>query len=210
MDHKGTKAREESSKLLLERARAVHELGPVFLIGDLNSTDDDCAYMTLTNGKYKETKGQNDTLANLHELNEVCAREYSGRTGMPVSVAESHMILPTHRVMRPGQIMANLKKQQEEKSQNETFYFNDSQYELFSRLKAKGAPGTLSGPYGFRDTLTSFGRGDDFDRAPIRIDFIMPLQGHSVKVLLFAVLSNRFDDGLYISDHRPVLAKISW
>lgn len=210
MDHKGIKSREEASKLLLERARAIRELGPVFLIGDLNSTEDDPAYITLTNSKYKETRGQNDTLANLAELNQVCAKAYSEQTGEPLSTAENHMILPTHRVIRPGQIMANLKKQQEEKQQEEVLYFDDAQYELVTRLRSKGAPHTLSGPYGFRDTLTSFGEGEESVRAPIRIDFIMPLQGHPVQVRLFAVVSNQFDDGLYISDHRPVLAKISW
>ncbi|KAG1059433.1 hypothetical protein G6F42_028320 [Rhizopus arrhizus] len=106
-------------------------------------------------------------------------------------------------------------KRQEEQEQDEKRpkYFLDAHYELTSRLASKGKPGTLSGPYGFRNTLTSFGEGSqDFDRAPIRIDFIMPLESNTahVKVLQSAILCNHFDDGLYISVHRPVLAKLSW
>lgn len=215
MDHVGVQAREEGSKLILERAREASAKGAVILMGDLNSTEDDPAYLCLTNGKYKESKGSNDTLANLQKLNQVCASAYSQKSGEPVRTQENHITLPTHRVIRPGQILANMHKRQEEQEQDEKRpkYFLDAHYELTSRLAAKGKPGTLSGPYGFRNTLTSFGEGSqDFDRAPIRIDFIMPLESNTahVKVLQSAVLCNRFDDGLYISDHRPVLAKLSW
>ncbi|KAI8047099.1 Endonuclease/exonuclease/phosphatase [Gilbertella persicaria] len=211
MDHVGANAREQSSKLILERARPASEYGPVFLLGDLNSTEDDPAYLTLTNSKYRESKGKNDTLANLQELNQVCASAYSGRTGEPVRTAENNMTLPTHRVIRPGQLLANLKKQQQEQKYTE-YYFEDASYELVTRIDSKGDTTTLSGPFGFRDTLTSFGVGNDSDRAPLRIDFIMPLQSNTfkIKVIQFAVLPNQYDDGLYISDHRPVLARISW
>ncbi|CAO0797341.1 unnamed protein product [Mucor circinelloides] len=215
MDHVGVQAREEGSKLILERAREASAKGAVILMGDLNSTEDDPAYLCLTNGKYKESKGSNDTLANLQELNQVCASAYSQKSGAPVRTQENHITLPTHRVIRPGQILANMHKRQEEQEQDEKRpkYFLDAHYELTSRLASKGKPGTLSGPYGFRNTLTSFGEGSqDFDRAPIRIDFIMPLESNTahVKVLQSAILCNQFDDGLYISDHRPVLAKLSW
>lgn len=215
MDHVGIQAREEGSKLLLEKAREAGDKGAVILLGDLNSTEDDPAYLCLTNSKYKNSKGSNDTLSNLQELNQVCASAYSEKSGEPVRTQENHITLPTHRVIRPGQILANMKKQKEQQEhvQNSEKYFLDVHYELISRLRSKGRPGTLSGPYGNRDTLTSFGKGtNDFDRAPIRIDFIMSLESSNVnvKVLQAATLCNRFDDGLYISDHRPVLAKLSW
>lgn len=199
---------------MLERAREASKLGAVFLLGDLNSTEEDPAYVTLTGAKYENAKGNNDTLANLQELNQTCASAYSSKTGNPVRTDDNSITLPTHRVIRPGQILANLRKQQaqEQAQEQEELYFVDANYELLTRLQSKGAPGTLSGPYGFRDTFTSFGEGDEFKRAPIRIDFIMALRCPTVQVKVrhFAVLSNQFDDGLIISDHRPVLARISW
>ncbi|KAI8646678.1 Endonuclease/exonuclease/phosphatase [Parasitella parasitica] len=215
MDHVGIQSREEGSRLIIERAREASEKGAVILLGDLNSTEEDPAYLCLTNGKYKVSKGCNDTLANLQELNQVCASAYSEKSGEPVRVQENHITLPTHRVIRPDQILANLRKQEEQKELDQLNgkYFLDAHYELISRLQSKGRPGTLSGPYGYRNTLTSFGEGtQDFDRSPIRIDFIMPLESDTVnvRVLQSAILCNRFDDGLYISDHRPVFAKLSW
>lgn len=214
MDHKGTTARENSSHLILERARAAQDLGAVFLLGDLNSTEEDPAYLIVTGSKYKDTRGSNDTLANLEQLNDTCASAFSGKSGMPVSTKEGNITLPTHRVIRPGQILQNIKRQEAEKEEKEKAekYFVDAQYELTTRLSSKGAPGTFSGPYGFRDTFTSFGSGDEYKRAPIRIDFIMALESNlvNVKVLHMAVLPNQFDDGLIISDHRPVIAKLSW
>lgn len=210
LDHKGLVSREEASKLILSKAREASDLGAVFLLGDLNSTEDDPAYITLTGSKYEHSKGSNDTLANLEELNNVCASAYTNKTGIPISTEEGNIHLPTHRVIRPGQILANLKRQKEEEETEK--YFLDAQYALKTRVNTKGKPGTLSGPFGFRDTFTSFGSGDEFKRAPIRIDFIMALESNvtKVKILLLAVLPNQFDDGLIISDHRPVLAKVTW
>ncbi|KAI9483691.1 MAG: Endonuclease/exonuclease/phosphatase [Benjaminiella poitrasii] len=212
LDHKGIKSREESAKLILERARAASELGAVILLGDLNSTETDVAYNILTGSLYRDSKGKNDTLANLQTLNQHSASAHSARTGEPVHTAENHITLPTHRVIRPGQILANLRQQKKLEDQQKEAYFQDAYYELMTRLKAEGAPDALSGPYGYRDTFTSFGSGEEFKRAPIRIDFIMSLQSNSlrVKVHQFAVLSNQFDDGLIISDHRPVIANLSW
>lgn len=209
MDHKGREAREESSRLILERAREASELGPVFLLGDLNSTESDPAYLILTGSKYQESKGKNDTLANLEALNEACASAFTTRTGIPLSTKEGSITLPTHRVIRPGQILANLQRQKELEEREK--YFLDTQYELITRIDSKGMEG-LSGPYGYRDTFTSFGSGDEFKRAPIRIDFIMALDTPhlDLKVLYVAVLSNQFDDGLIISDHRPVIANVAW
>lgn len=198
----------------MNRARAASDLGAVFLLGDLNSTESDPAYLTLTGSKYENLKGSNDTLANLEELNNTCALAFTNKTGIPTSTKEGSINLPTHRVIRPGQILANLKKQKQEQEEQEQAekYFIDAQYALMTRINTKGEPGTLSGPFGFRDTFTSFGSGEEFKRAPIRIDFIMALESNTtkVKVLLVAVLPNQFDDGLIISDHRPVFAKVTW
>ncbi|CEI90094.1 hypothetical protein RMCBS344292_04427 [Rhizopus microsporus] len=211
MDHVGSISREESAKLLLERAREASSDGPVFLLGDLNATEEDPAYLVLTNSKYKDTKGQNDTLANLEELNNVCASASVNKTGVPVRTTEGSITLPTHRVIRPGRILENLKKK--ENSEQTDMHFVDARYELVTRLTSKGAPGTLSGPFGYRDTLTSFGTGDtETERAPICIDYILVLDvpKFNLHVQHYAVLSNKFDDGLYFSDHRPVLSRISW
>ena len=99
--------------MILEKAREASDKGAVILLGDLNSTEDDPAYLCLTNGKYKNSKGSNDTLSNLQELNEVCASAYSEKSGEPLRTQENHITLPTHRVIRPGQILANMKKQKE-------------------------------------------------------------------------------------------------
>ncbi|KAI9261988.1 Endonuclease/exonuclease/phosphatase [Sporodiniella umbellata] len=202
MDHLGSTSREESAKLVLERARKAHSEGPVFLIGDLNSTEDGGAYLTLTGSKYEKKSGQNDTLANLQELNETCASATARRTGVPVRTDDGCLSLPSHRVIRPHSVMNDLQ---------EELYFEDASQELTTRIKSQGALGTLSGPYGHRDTFTSFKEGDnEAKRAPIRIDFIMTLSDRPVYVHHYATLSNQFDDGVHFSDHRPVLSRISW
>ncbi|KAG1452258.1 hypothetical protein G6F56_007865 [Rhizopus delemar] len=205
MDHLGTVARDESSKLILERARDASSDGPVFLLGDLNSTEEGGAYLTLTGSKYQDSP-KNDTLANLQALNETSASAYAKQTGLPIRTGEGSISLPTHRVIRPGKILENLQKQQQQ-----VLYFEDASHELMTRLKSQGALGTLSGPYGYRDTFTSFNEGDnEAKRAPIRIDFIMTLSDRNIVIHHYAALSNQFDDGLHFSDHRPVLSRISW
>lgn len=57
--------------------------------------------------------------------------------------------------------------------------------------------------YGNELTYTSFG-GNDLDEQK-RIDFIFARKKDHVHVGHYAVLSNRFDDGVYASDHRPVV-----
>ncbi|KAI8989597.1 Endonuclease/exonuclease/phosphatase [Pilobolus umbonatus] len=205
LDHKGTIAREQSAKLLLERARKASEDGAVFLLGDLNSTEVDPAYLILTGNKYQNSKRGNDTLANLQPLNEICSTAYAklDETGFDTS---NNSLLDECKSIETTKI---------ESTQNvyeQAPFLIDTHYELVTRLNSKDAPGTLSGPYGHRDTFTSFGSGEEFKRAPIRIDFIMTLndQNHPVQTIRYAVLSNQFDDGLFISDHRPVLAKLSW
>ena len=56
--------------------------------------------------------------------------------------------------------------------------------------------------YGNDSTFTGF--SDDSDRA--RIDFIFTRKKDKVKYRTFAVLANRYDDGVYISDHRACVA----
>lgn len=63
--------------------------------------------------------------------------------------------------------------------------------------------------YGNELTFTSFGTVDD---TPAKLDFIFLNNKGEGKGLLepktFAVLPNKFDDGVYISDHRPVVADL--
>lgn len=192
LDHKGMKARKESARLLLEKVREAYVDGAVFLLGDLNSTETDPAYLILTGNNYQARKGENDTLANLQQLNDKCASDYACH--------DSDESIDLHEDSTADTQESNINDQ----------FLMDAHYELLTRLQSES--GTLSGPYGYRDTFTSFGSGDEFKRAPIRIDFIMYLQDHRwlIRTLQTAVLSNQFDDGLYISDHRPVLTKLSW
>ncbi|OLN96118.1 hypothetical protein CCHL11_03257 [Colletotrichum chlorophyti] len=57
--------------------------------------------------------------------------------------------------------------------------------------------------YGNRITYTTFGEGE-----PTTIDHLFVLDPTGINFHNFAVLSNRFDDGIYYSDHRPVLADV--
>ncbi|KAK4138555.1 DNase I-like protein [Trichocladium antarcticum] len=60
--------------------------------------------------------------------------------------------------------------------------------------------------YGNPDiTFTSFGQPDE---QPGRIDFLFVRNSESLKFLTFGILPNRFDDQVYLSDHRPVVADI--
>ncbi|PKS11668.1 hypothetical protein jhhlp_001819 [Lomentospora prolificans] len=60
--------------------------------------------------------------------------------------------------------------------------------------------------YGNEYTYSSFGETDD---APKRIDFLFVTSDAGVDVTTYGVLSNRFDDSIYISDHRPVVADLA-
>ncbi|KAF6829100.1 endonuclease exonuclease phosphatase family protein [Colletotrichum plurivorum] len=55
--------------------------------------------------------------------------------------------------------------------------------------------------YGNDITYTTFGEAE-----PTIIDYLFVLNPGRISFLNYAVLSNRFDDGIYYSDHRPVLA----
>ncbi|KAF9871044.1 endonuclease/Exonuclease/phosphatase [Colletotrichum karsti] len=54
--------------------------------------------------------------------------------------------------------------------------------------------------YGNQITYTTFGEAE-----PTIIDHLFVLNPTGIEFLNFAVLENRFDDGFYYSDHRPVL-----
>lgn len=51
-------------------------------------------------------------------------------------------------------------------------------------------------------TYTSFGEPNE---RPKRIDFLFIHESSNVKLLGFAILSNRHDDNVFLSDHRPVV-----
>jgi endonuclease/exonuclease/phosphatase family metal-dependent hydrolase len=60
--------------------------------------------------------------------------------------------------------------------------------------------------YGNREiTFTSF---DDSNEHPARIDFLFVRDLGNLHFLSFGILSNKFDDGVYLSDHRPVVADV--
>jgi endonuclease/exonuclease/phosphatase family metal-dependent hydrolase len=59
--------------------------------------------------------------------------------------------------------------------------------------------------YGNELTYTSFGH---VDNEPCRIDFIFSRKGDELKYETYGVLANRFDDGVYLSDHRACVADL--
>ncbi|KZL83478.1 endonuclease exonuclease phosphatase [Colletotrichum incanum] len=59
--------------------------------------------------------------------------------------------------------------------------------------------------YGNELTYTSF---DEPNEKPTRIDFLFVKDPSPVTIKTFGVLSNKFDDGIYLSDHRPVVADV--
>ncbi|PBP27389.1 endonuclease/exonuclease/phosphatase family protein [Diplocarpon rosae] len=59
--------------------------------------------------------------------------------------------------------------------------------------------------YGDELTYTSFGY---VDNDPVRIDFIFSRKGDKITYRTYGVLTNRFDDGVYLSDHRACVADI--
>ncbi|KAI8379717.1 Endonuclease/exonuclease/phosphatase [Radiomyces spectabilis] len=205
-DHMGNEARRNSSQLLLDLAKEVE--GVVILMGDLNSPESDAAYKVLTGSAY-EDMDKNATLRNLTQLNDAITQSFVRSTGRPVRTTENNITLPTHRVFRPSQILSRL----QQNGETQQVHFNDTRYELVTPLTDKNHTARyakLSGPYGDTNTFTSFGVGPEAGKGPTRIDYILTLNTAPVEVRQFAVLSNQFDDGLYISDHRPILAKLAW
>jgi len=59
--------------------------------------------------------------------------------------------------------------------------------------------------YGHDNTFTGFGYEDEPNK---RIDFLFLLKGLQWKARGYAVLESRFDDGVYISDHRAVVGDV--
>lgn len=60
--------------------------------------------------------------------------------------------------------------------------------------------------YGNREiTYTSFGEPGE---QPARIDFLFARDTERLRVLNFGILANKFDDGVFLSDHRPVVADL--
>lgn len=57
--------------------------------------------------------------------------------------------------------------------------------------------------YGNELTYSSFGEPD---QVPKRIDFLFVKDTSDIQFLTFGVLANRFDDGVFVSDHRAVVA----
>ncbi|KAH7348526.1 endonuclease/exonuclease/phosphatase family protein-like protein [Rhexocercosporidium sp. MPI-PUGE-AT-0058] len=58
---------------------------------------------------------------------------------------------------------------------------------------------------GSENTFTSFGY---VDNTPVRIDFIFSRKCDKVTYRTYGVLANRFDDGVYLSDHRACVADV--
>ncbi|KAL0085736.1 Endonuclease/exonuclease/phosphatase [Phycomyces blakesleeanus] len=208
-DHKGIEARKGAADFLLKHTKDIQKV--VVLLGDFNSPEDDPAYLSLTGAHYEGRKDQNSTLNHLEDLNQKLASAFSRRTGRPVRTTENNITLPTHHVFRRGMLKHLTEQGQQNLDQDQEPVFLDARYELVTRLTDERAVGSLSGPFGFAETFTSFGVGIDAENAPLRLDYIMILKNSSkVKVKTFAVLPNQYDDNLYISDHRPVLATLAW
>ncbi|KAI7869881.1 Endonuclease/exonuclease/phosphatase [Spinellus fusiger] len=217
-DHRGLRAREEAAKLLLQHIKGIESV--VIVLGDFNSPEDDPAYITLTHAHNQQRKDFNTTFRHLVELNKKIASN-SKTAGLPIRTSDNGMTLPTHHVFRKGEFLQHLKSQeeqqaqadngQEEEQQQQLPVLLDTRYELVTRLTEEQARASLSGPFGYAETFTSFGVGQDAETAPLRLDYIFVMKNSvSVKVKSFAVLPNQYDDGLYISDHRPVLATLVW
>ncbi|KAK7749485.1 hypothetical protein SLS53_000060 [Cytospora paraplurivora] len=59
--------------------------------------------------------------------------------------------------------------------------------------------------YGNELTYSSF---NEPDQVPKRIDFLFVKDTSAIRFLTFGVLANQFDDGVFLSDHRAVIADI--
>ncbi|KAN0095520.1 endonuclease/exonuclease/phosphatase family protein-like protein [Hyaloscypha variabilis] len=74
-----------------------------------------------------------------------------------------------------------------------------------SSMEDIGAQVARTKHYGNDMTFTSFGH---VDNKATRIDFIFCRKDDQVTYQMYAVLSNRFDDGIYHSDHRACVADL--
>ncbi|KAI7849253.1 Endonuclease/exonuclease/phosphatase [Circinella umbellata] len=168
-DHEGSESRKGAAQVILDHAKQNSELS--ILMGDLNSPESDGGYVTLTGGQAKQ---DNSSWKNIDDLNQKTQLKVATHTGNPVRTTEG-MTLPTHRVVRPGQILQNLQhRRQQDQEQN---IFVDTRYALETILTNQNARGsTISGPYGNFDTFTGFGEPDVV--APTKIDYIMMMHHH--------------------------------
>jgi endonuclease/exonuclease/phosphatase family metal-dependent hydrolase len=86
---------------------------------------------------------------------------------------------------------------------------DDGAYQIMTGSNSQMEDVCLSTPeerrYGNELTFTSFGH---VDNTPSRIDFIFARKRDNVNYLTYAVLANRFDDGVYLSDHRACVADL--
>ena len=86
---------------------------------------------------------------------------------------------------------------------------DDEAYQIMtstdSIMEDVGAQVPRAKHYGNEMTFTSFGY---VDNKPSRIDFIFCRKGDRVTYQTYAVLANRFDDGIYHSDHRACVADL--
>lgn len=205
-DHISITSRANSSRLILKEARKFND-APVILLGDFNSVESDDAYHILTNSS--EPYNNNNTWQHIEALNNDIASQFTKTTGIPVRTTENSITLPTHRVFRRNQFnfgTSTTNNDNDDKNPKE-FFFKDTRYQLKTRLNNHGQ---LSGPYGHEITFTSFGEESVKELANRRIDYIFYLSSSDVHVLNYAVLENQYDDGLIISDHRPIIAQLSW
>ncbi|CAO3620630.1 unnamed protein product [Cunninghamella blakesleeana] len=203
-DHISIDSRVNSSRLILEEARKFKD-SPVILLGDFNSIESDDAYRTLTNNS--ELYNNNNTWKQIEALNNDAASQFTKTTGIPVRSTENSIHLPTHRVFRRNQfnIGTSTSNNDNDDINTKEIYFKDTRYQLKTRLNHHGQ---LSGPYGHDATFTSFGEESEKELANRRIDYIFYLSSSDVQVLNYAVLENQFDDGLIISDHRPIITQL--
>lgn len=86
---------------------------------------------------------------------------------------------------------------------------DDDAYQILasrdSAMEDVGLQIPASNRYGDAMTFTSFGH---VDNRPVRIDFIFARKGDRVTYRTYAVLANRFEDGVYLSDHRACVADL--
>ncbi|RDW65553.1 endonuclease family protein-like protein [Coleophoma crateriformis] len=75
----------------------------------------------------------------------------------------------------------------------------------FSMMEDIGAVIPKGKLYGNTMTFTGFGY---VDKTPTRIDFIFSQKGENLTLKTYGVLANRFDDGVYLSDHRACVADL--
>jgi endonuclease/exonuclease/phosphatase family metal-dependent hydrolase len=192
-DNKGAAARKEAAGILLNELTSTEF--PLVLMGDLNSEEDSAPYLELTCNRY--TKIDKSTAARIEQLNRNKAVEQAKKTGKPTQMPGGGIALPTHIQFKPHKLdPANLVPLNQRG-------FKDARYELQSQLEEHQG---FSGPYGHKNTFTSFDQpGED---PPAVIDYI--LLGNTVQATKFAVLENRYEDNLYISDHRPVMATVNF